>query len=117
MSLSVSSITFDAMRADRLAAFWAAALGGVVQADASEHFAVVSGGFGRMMFIQVPEGKQAKNRMHLDLEAETSVADEVERLLALGATKVADMDEWNFQWTVMADPEGNEFCVAFHAEP
>ena len=37
---------------------------------------------------------------------------EVERLIALGATRVADMEEWGYEWTVLQDPEGNEFCVA-----
>ena len=63
------------------------------------------------LFAKVPEGKSAKNRMHLDLAAADREA-EVARLVELGATRVTDMDEWGYQWTVMQDPEGNEFCVA-----
>ena len=66
-----------------------------------------------MMFIQVPEAKAAKNRMHLDLSADDRDA-EVERLVALGATRIHDKDEWGIQWTTLADPEGNEFCIAEH---
>ena len=60
---------------------------------------------------RVPEPKTAKNRMHLDLTAPDPEA-EVARLVELGATRVADMEEWGDQWTVLQDPEGNEFCVA-----
>ena len=63
------------------------------------------------LFAKVPEPKTAKNRMHLDLAApdpETEIA----RLVGLGATRVADTDEYGYRWTVMTDPEGNEFCVA-----
>ena len=63
------------------------------------------------LFAKVPEPKTAKNRMHLDV-ATTDVEAEVARLLELGATRVRDVDEWGYVWTVMQDPEGNEFCVA-----
>jgi hypothetical protein len=59
----------------------------------------------------VPEPKTAKNRMHLDLMSPDPDA-EVAHLIELGATRVADMNEYGYEWTVMADPEGNEFCVA-----
>jgi hypothetical protein len=60
-----------------------------------------------MWFARVPEPKTAKNRMHFDLRAPGAVADEVARLVALGATVVrVDPD-----LTTMRDPEGNEFCV------
>src|SRR5918994_138729 len=63
------------------------------------------------MFAKVPEPKTAKNRMHLDLVSPDPEA-EVARLIELGATRVADMNEYGYTWTVMADPEGNEFCMA-----
>lgn len=69
----------------------------------------------RLLFIQVPEDKQVKNRLHLDLRPrEGSRDDEVERVLGLGATQVADFrgkDGPGTGWVVLADPEGNEFCV------
>ena len=60
---------------------------------------------------QSPEAKTAKNRCHLDLEADDRPA-EIQRLVELGATHIADKDEWDFQWSVMNDPEGNEFCIS-----
>ncbi|MEN8239155.1 MAG: VOC family protein [Actinomycetota bacterium] len=75
----------------------------------------------RMLFLRVPEPKTAKNRMHLDIniadrdatevERRIQVDTEVERLAQLGARKVSSFDEPKGVWTVMLDPEGNEFCV------
>ncbi len=63
-------------------------------------------------FNQVPESKRTKNRIHLCLRPETSREQEVERLLGLGATFVADhRNPDGSGWAVLADPEGNEFCV------
>ena len=64
-----------------------------------------------MMFIGVPEPRTVKNRVHLDLVTSDREA-EVERLVGLGATRLADHDEWGHVWTTLADPAGNEFCVA-----
>ncbi|MEH1013084.1 VOC family protein [Micromonospora sp. CPCC 206060] len=66
-----------------------------------------------VLFIQVPEGKSVKNRLHLDLEPTDCTRDEeVQRVLALGATQVADQRRPDGSgWVVLADPEGNEFCV------
>jgi predicted enzyme related to lactoylglutathione lyase len=63
------------------------------------------------LFNQVPESKTAKNRMHVDLVADDREA-EVDRLVGLGAKRLADQAEFGLRWTVLADPEGNEFCVA-----
>lgn len=64
-----------------------------------------------LLFLAVPEPKTAKNRVHLDLECDDRRA-EVARLVDLGATHVADHDEWGISWSVLLDPEGNEFCLA-----
>jgi catechol 2,3-dioxygenase-like lactoylglutathione lyase family enzyme len=64
-----------------------------------------------IVFIVVPEGKTAKNRLHIDVSPlGTSQPEEVERLIALGATK-ADIGQGDVSWAVLRDPEGNEFCV------
>jgi len=112
VSIALHSITFDAADPVALAAFWSAALERRVAEGASQHFAqlVPSRRTAGMMFIKVPEGKTAKNRMHLDLAAADREA-EVLRLVALGATRGAEHDEQGIRWTVMADIEGNEFCV------
>ncbi|MET9658945.1 VOC family protein [Streptomyces sp. NPDC006510] len=65
-----------------------------------------------LYFNQVPEPKKIKNRIHLCLRPETSREQEVERLLSLGATLVTDhRNPDGSGWAVLADPEGNEFCV------
>ncbi|GAA3370214.1 VOC family protein [Streptomyces sannanensis] len=66
-----------------------------------------------LLFVTVPDPKTVKNRVHLDLQPQDRTRDEeVERLLALGATLVADRRKPDGTgWAVMAAPEGNEFCV------
>ncbi|SCF14326.1 hypothetical protein GA0070607_6068 [Micromonospora coriariae] len=65
-----------------------------------------------VVFIQVPEGKTVKNRLHLDVSPiDGSTEDEVTRLLGLGATRTDVGQGAGRSWVVMADPEGNEFCV------
>lgn len=65
-----------------------------------------------MLFLKVPEGKVVKNRVHLDLTPDTAMDAEVERLIRLGARKVRLVAKCEDDvFTVMQDPEGNEFCV------
>ena len=68
-----------------------------------------------ILFIEVPEEKSGKNRVHLDLRPRSGTqAEEVERLLSLGAAEVADrrgIHGPGSGWVVLADPEGNEFCI------
>ena len=70
-------------------------------------------GANKLLFIAVPDEKMVKNRLHLDLRPTEGVRDrELERLLALGATQVADRRTPDgLGWVVLADPEGNEFCI------
>lgn len=67
----------------------------------------------RLLFVEVPEGKQVKNRVHLDLEpTDRARDDEIERVIALGAKPLNDSrKEDGSGWLVLADPEGNEFCI------
>jgi Glyoxalase-like domain len=68
---------------------------------------------GRLLFQQVPEPKTVKNRVHLDLRLDVPDRDaEVQRLISLGATKLWDGREGHQTWVTLADPEGNEFCIA-----
>lgn len=66
-----------------------------------------------LVFVPVPEGKTVKNRLHLDLAPHTAQDRdaEIERLLSLGAQRIDVGQGPDVTWTVMADPEGNEFCV------
>ena len=67
-------------------------------------------------FAPVPEGKAVKNRLHIDVSPLGDMQEEVERLLALGATH-ADVGQGDVKWVVMRDPEGNEFCVLRSLQP
>ena len=71
----------------------------------------------RVIFMPVPEQKAVKNRVHLDVRTADGTREaEVQRLVDLGAkeieTKSASTDFWSETWTIMHDPEGNEFCVS-----
>ena len=110
MASFIKSLTFDCDDALRVATFWAAALGSDVDEDSTRDRAFVeAAGWGgpNIWFNAVPEPKAAKNRVHLDLRAPGSVPDEVRRLEQLGGRVLVPGDEL----VVMADPEGNEFCV------
>jgi predicted enzyme related to lactoylglutathione lyase len=113
-------LVVDAAEPARLARFWAGALGWEIAAEeADDEVDVWPSGFSYpdpsalpLVFVPVPEPKTGKNRVHLDLAtgSATHQAAEVERLLALGAVP-ADIGQRDVPWTVLADPEGNEFCV------
>src|SRR5215469_15237600 len=106
----IKSVSFDAADALALARFWAAALGSDVDEDstASKAFVEAAGWGGpNMWFTQVPEPKTAKNRVNFDLRAPGPMNDEVARLERLGAAVARCYPDH----VVMADPEGNEFCV------
>jgi predicted enzyme related to lactoylglutathione lyase len=115
MSVRFAAVTFDCADALALAGFWSAVLDRPIAPapPPSPFFAAIpmtdTGGNG-FMFIQVPEGKSTKNRVHLDLDS-TDVESEVARLVSLGATKLYDKSEHGMTWTTLADPEGNEFCI------
>ena len=65
-----------------------------------------------LLFLKVPEAKSVKNRMHMCLRpTDRSRDEEIERLLGLGATLVNDLRKPDRGWAVLADPEGNEFCI------
>lgn len=110
-SLNIEHITFDCHDPQLLAAFWAGAMDLEVEGD-SDEFARLSAGQGGIHFAfqKVPEGKVAKNRVHLDLNSD-NMAETVEKLVGLGGSVVQQRSSPNTTWTVMQDPEGNEFCV------
>ncbi len=112
-------LVIDAADPAGLARFWAAALGWEVAAEEEGEVDVWPDGYRYpdpvalpLVFVPVPEAKAGKNRVHLDLASESAAhqAAQVERLLALGAVR-ADIGQGDVPWQVLADPEGNEFCV------
>src|SRR5215468_6464487 len=115
MITSVLGLAVDCADAPGLAGFWAQVLGREVSYGASADLAVIEAtdlatSGPRLSFHRVPEAKSVKNRLHLDLGTADLDA-EVERLVALGATRLNDLDKGEMRWTTMADPEGNEFDV------
>ncbi|MGY1682617.1 VOC family protein [Geodermatophilus sp. SYSU D01176] len=126
-------LSFDAEDPQRLIGFWCEVLGyepeplgnaaraeleamGLDPATAERWFAAAvdpDGRGPRLLAQRVPEPKSAKNRLHLDLHVDSTAAleDEVRRLVGLGASRQAEHEEHGTRWTVLIDPEGNEFCV------
>jgi predicted enzyme related to lactoylglutathione lyase len=115
MTSRLENVAIDAVDAYELARFWSAVTGHPLHPEdkPGEHECQVLLPAGPVLhFNQVPEPKSGKNRLHLCLRPETSREQEVERLLTLGATFVEDFREPDGTgWAVLADPEGNEFCV------
>jgi predicted enzyme related to lactoylglutathione lyase len=115
MAARVGNITFDCDDVLKLAAFWSAAVGRPIDSGGSEYFASIGGADGARRepawyFNKVREHKQAKNRVHVDLVNPDPEA--VDELVSLGGTVVGEHQIRGHGWTVMQDPEGNEFCIA-----
>ena len=111
VALEWEQVNVDAADPVALGQWWAAALKWVVVNDDPEEFEIrpTPDHLPGLLFARVPEPKTVKNRLHLDLRPDDQDA-EVERLLGLGATR-ADVGQGEQTWVVLADPEGNEFCV------
>jgi Glyoxalase-like domain len=120
VTIGFGQVVIDSEHADEIAAFWSALLERPVNDGANQFFALIPASdnrsFPALMFLAVPEPRQGKNRMHLDLVA-TDLPAEVERAVALGATKVAEFDEYGAKWTTLTDPEGNVFDIAVARSP
>jgi catechol 2,3-dioxygenase-like lactoylglutathione lyase family enzyme len=112
MGLTVGMVTIDCTDPQQLARFWSAALGVEVQADYGDYvFLQRPADGGPMLGLQrVPEPRAGKNRVHVDLRGE-SRATGVPRLVGLGATVLGEHEVPGLRWTVLTDPEGNEFCL------
>ena len=113
MALSVETLTWDCHAPEAIATFWGSVLGYDL-VDIDDEGAEIRDPERRgvpILFLVVPEGKSVKNRLHLDLRPETSMVQEKERVLALGAREFRYVAEGGSYWTVMLDPEGNEFCI------
>ena len=119
MASYVECTTVDSSDAYAQSVWWSAVLdyaedpGDPNAPDHTECLIRSADGRHKILFIHVPESKSVKNRLHFDLRPATGTRDEeVARLLAHGATQVADHRKPDGTgWVVLADPEGNEFCV------
>ena len=120
MPLKIQAVTIDAHDPRALAEFWAEVLGWKIGEGVNEIEVWIERelndpnktGFPDILFLKVPDSKVVKNRLHLDLRPDDQAA-EVTRLESLGAKKVeiGQSTDPDTTWVVMADPEGNEFCV------
>lgn len=118
-NLRIQCITVDCENPQKLAEFWSAALDWTIT-EADEIGVVIElldgspevGRIPDILFLKNPDSKSVKNRLHFDLRP-LNQAEEVARLESLGATRIeiGQADEPEATWIVMADPEGNEFCV------
>lgn len=123
MTIRIQCLVVDSHDCQALARFWAGALGWRVTYE-DAHQSVVEPPEGSLevdvapdlLFVKVPDSKSTKNRLHLDLRPADQAA-EVRRLLGLGAQPAAIGQSPDVKWTVMADPEGNEFCVLPPLDP
>ena len=111
MTLIWEQTTVDARDPRALGRWWREALGWVVVDDDVDVFEIrpAEDRLPGLLFVRVPDEKITKNRLHLDLRPDDRDA-EVQRLLDLGATR-AEMEKDEQSWVVLADPEGNEFCI------
>jgi hypothetical protein len=119
MTSRISHTTFDCRDAFALSEWWKQVLdytdvpGDPNEPGHEECMIIGSDADPRLLFIEVPEGKQVKNRVHLDLQPSDRTRDEeIDRVIALGAKPLHDLrNEDGSGWLVLADPEGNEFCI------
>jgi hypothetical protein len=115
MPLRIGNVAFDCDDVVKVAGFWSAALGRPLDPDSGPEFASIGGRDAARnqpawYFERVPEPKVAKNRVHLDFVDPDPSA--IDRLVSSGAAVVAKHAIGSHRWTVMQDPEGNEFCLA-----
>jgi catechol 2,3-dioxygenase-like lactoylglutathione lyase family enzyme len=111
MTMTFDEICIDARDATALGAWWSQVLGWRqdVDSDGDVVLHTPPGAGPNWLFIAVPDDKVIKNRIHFDFRPDDQQA-EVDRVLALGARHV-DIGQGDESWVVLADPEGNEFCI------
>ena len=117
MALRWQATCVDAHDPGQIATFWEQALGWRRTYDSPDEVVLEppagsaeDGVAPDLLFLRVPEDKVVKNRLHIDLRPDADQPGEIARLEALGATRV-DISQGEQTWTVLADPDGNEFCV------
>ena len=117
MDIRIQCVTIDAGDPGALARFWSQALGWRITLEEPEEWCIEPPEGSPevdvvpdILFVRVPDAKATKNRVHLDLRPKDQAA-EVRRLIELGAERVDIGQSDDVPWVVLADPEGNEFCV------
>ena len=107
-------LVIDTVDPARIAPFWCAVLGVEERGWFADDYLMLTTGEGTppVAFQRVPETKTTKNRLHVDVEVD-DLDEAFDRILALGGSAASDVRELpgGYRWRVMADPEGNEFCI------
>jgi len=113
MGARFTELVIDSRDPERLAEFWAAVLDYQVTDRGPEGEVEIGGASGpKLVFVRVPEPKTVKNRVHIDVNpTETDQSNELRRLVRLGARRVDVGQGQDVSWIVLADVEGNEFCL------
>ena len=112
MGYLIRNVGIDTNDLDRAEAFWAAAMGYERRASIPDYRLLgdPSGRGPNVLLQRVPEPRDGKNRLHLDLQAD-DVDVAADELVALGATRLRRFDQPGDTWVVLTDPDGNEFCL------
>lgn len=115
--LAMRAVVFDTTDPVSLAAFWSEVTSAPIRHDSGEY--VIVGWDPTLAFQYVSHPTPGKNRLHLDLRAddEESADAEIERIVELGATRIGSVEMRDVSWVVLADPDGNEFCLFRHLPP
>ena len=114
MSLSIASITFDSTNPEPLARWWAERFGAEIVANMDGFFLIVAGGSldAQLAFQKVEDPTPGKNKVHIDIRTDDDLDAEAARWVDAGATSLGKRNAGDFHWVTLADPDGNEFCIA-----
>ena len=109
------AVVIDVNDLERCAGFWSKVLGKEISFKVDNYCRIGKGGDPPSLLLQkVPEPHERKNRAHIDLDVK-NLELAVQRVVDLGGTKLAEFSEYGIRWAVMADPDGNEFCLVRHS--
>jgi hypothetical protein len=114
MASLFSELSIDSAQPRAIAEWWAEVLGYEIASSTDEYIEIksASGSLPTLGFAKVPDPKSVKNRLHIDLSpTDRDQGEELERLLSLGARRIDVGQGEDVSWVVLADPEGNEFCL------
>ena len=112
MNPRFEAVTIDCRDKHSLVAFWCALLGTTVRGEFGQYLGLhpTAEGHPRLVFQQVTDVAEGRSRLHLDLDSHDVAADTA-RAVELGATLVQQVSDFGVSWSVLADPEGNLFCI------
>jgi hypothetical protein len=114
VTLSIASITFDSTDPEPLARWWAERFDAAITANMDGFFVIVAGGSlpTQLAFQRVDDPTPGKNKVHLDIHTDGDLDAEVARWIEAGATSLGKRNAGDFFWVTLADPDGNQFCIA-----